>query len=153
MLLDIGMPGKTGLEFLTELSGQYPDMAIVMVTANDDLDSAVLIMQEGVYDYIVKPATPTRLAFRVDKALSRRALLLQNNGYRERWERMVSELNLRLEQIRHVLAASLMAREPNTPEAYASLESAVSAFGSGIESLANFAKDIVTEVPDAPSPN
>ena len=154
-LLDIAMPGKSGLELLTELLERYPDMAIVMVTGHDELSTAVSAMREGAYDYIAKPVSMTLLIFRVEHALSRRALLLENKAYREQLERMVNELNLRLEQSRHVLAASntlvqsLLAREQATPEAYFLLQNAVTAFGSGIESLANFAKDIVTKAPDA----
>ena len=155
MLLDITMPGKTGLELLAELPERYPDMAIVMVTGNDELDTAVLAMREGACDYISKPVSLTHLIYRVEKALSRRALLLENNAYRELLKGMVDELNLRLEQSRHVLAASntlvqaLMAQKQNVPEAYVGLESAVSAFGSGIESLADMAKDLSTQAPGA----
>ena len=157
MLLDIGMPGKTGLELLAELPERYPDMAIVMVTGRDDRATAVLAMREGAYDYLVKPVPLGEMMIRVEKALSRRALLLENKAYREQLERMLNELNLRLEQSRHVLAASntlvqsLLAREQGTPEAYFGLQRAVTAFGSGIESLANFAKDIVTKVPNPPT--
>ena len=35
MLLDIGMPGRSGLTILSELTRRYPDMAIVMVTGHD----------------------------------------------------------------------------------------------------------------------
>ena len=100
MLLDIGMPGKSGMQFLTELRERYPHMAIVMVTGNDELDTAVSAMREGANDYIVKPVPLTLLAFRVEQVLSRRALILENNAYRELLEGMVEQLNLCLEQSR-----------------------------------------------------
>ena len=55
LLLDIGMPGKTGLALLPELTVRYPDMVIVMVTVHDDTATAVLAMQEGACDYVTKP--------------------------------------------------------------------------------------------------
>lgn len=158
MLLDIDMPGKSGLTLLPELSKRHPDMAIVMITGTDESSTAVLTMREGAYDYIVKPVPLTLLIFRVEKALSRRALRLENKAYRETLERMVNELNLRLEQSRQVLAAantliqSFMAREGSTPESYLRLQSAVTDFGSGLTSLANLAKGLINEAPDARRP-
>ncbi len=72
VLLDISMPGKSGLNLLQELAERYPNMAVVMVTGHDELDTAVLAMSEGAYDYITKPVSLALLLFRVEKALSRK---------------------------------------------------------------------------------
>ena len=93
------------------------------------------------------------MVYRVEKALSRRALLLENKAYREKLENMVEALNLRLEQSKCELAAlnnlvqSYMTGGERTSEAYTRLESAMTAFNSGIESLANKAKDFGTQAP------
>ena len=80
MLLDINMPGKTGLELLAELPERYADMAILMVTGRDELSPVVLTMREGAYDYILKPVSLALLIFRVEKALSRRVLMMENKA-------------------------------------------------------------------------
>ena len=157
LLLDINMPGKSGLQFLTEITGRYHDMAIVMVTGLDELSTAVSAMREGASDYLTKPVPLSLLSFRVEQALSRRDLLLENRKYREQLEHMVDELNLRLEQNKRELAAlnnliqSRWSDEQETPEAYSRLESAVTAFGSGVESLAILARGIAIENSDPQS--
>ena len=159
ILLDINMPGKSGLDLLPEVTVQYPDVAIVMVTGHDELSTAVLAMREGAHDYITKPVSLTLLIFRVEQVLGRRALLLENRAYREELERMVHELNVNLEQNKRELAAlnslvqSQMAGRLTAAELYARLESAVTVFGSGIESLANSVKGINLGADDTRSPH
>ena len=159
VLLDITMPGKTGLFLLQELVERYPDMAVIMVTGNDELETAVYAMRQGADDYLTKPVSLTLLVYRIEKVLSRRALLLENKTYREHHEYMVNELKLRLEQNRGVLAAlnalvqSLMAREQETPQAYAGLQRAVTDIDSGLNSLADLAKGIVIGAPGPRGPN
>ena len=79
MLLDIQMPGKTGLSMLPELTKRYPDMAVIVVSSYDQLETGVLSMRLGADDYIAKPVSISRLAFRIEAALSRRAFLKWEN--------------------------------------------------------------------------
>jgi len=79
MLLDIEMPGKTGLSMLPELTKQYPDMAVIVISSHDQLDIGVLSMRLGADDYLAKPVSVSRLAFRIEETLSRRALLKWEN--------------------------------------------------------------------------
>ena len=87
MLLDVNMPGKSGLTLLPELNERHPDMAIVMVTGEDELSNAILTMKDGAYDYVIKPVPISLLIFRVFNALSRRALVLENKAFRDILER------------------------------------------------------------------
>ncbi len=87
MLLDVNMPGKSGLTLLPELNERYPDMAIVMVTGEDELSNAVSTMKDGAYDYVIKPVPISLLIFRIFNALTRRALVLENKAYRQILER------------------------------------------------------------------
>ena len=159
MLLDIGMPGKSGLELLPDVAERYPDMSIVMVTGHDELNTAVLAMREGAHDYITKPVSLAPLIFRVEQVLARRALLLEIRAYREELERMVHELNLRLEQSKRELGAlnnlvqSYVTAGETTSEAYTRLQSAVTAFNSGFESLADLAEGINLGADDTLSPH
>jgi len=159
VLLDISMPGKTGLSLLDTLSKSFPDMAIIMVSGNDDLETATFAMRQGADDYLAKPVPISLLVYRIEKALLRRALVLENKAYREHLEHLVTELNLRLEQNRGVLTSlnslvqSLMRREEETPQAFAGLQQAVSDIDSGLESLAEFSKGIINEAPAARRPD
>ena len=159
VLLDITMPGETGLFLLPALVENYPDMAIIMVTGNEELDTAVYAMRQGADDFLTKPVSMSLLVYRIEKALSRRAIILENKAYHQHLEHMVSELNLRLGQSRGVLAAlnavvqSLMAREPETPQAYVGLQRAVSDIDSGLDSLAELATGIINDAPNAHRPD
>ncbi len=54
-LVDLKMPGTTGMELLKLLSGRMPDIDVVMMTAYDDLATVAEAMQEGAVDFLVKP--------------------------------------------------------------------------------------------------
>jgi len=160
MLLDIGMPGRSGLTILSELTRRYPDMAIVMVTGHDKLDTAVMAMREGAYDYLTKPVPLGLLLLRVEKALERRALLLENKAYHvgdkafdegglERvshvgdkafdekgLERVSHEVNSRLEQAKRELGVQ------NSGE---SARAELSDLAADVESLADIAQGIGIE--------
>ena len=82
VLLDISMPGKTGLSLLAKLSKSFTDMAIIMVSGNDDLETATFAMRQGADDYLAKPVPISLLVYRIEKALLRRALVLENRAYR-----------------------------------------------------------------------
>ena len=54
-LLDIGLPGMSGIEALREASKEYPDTTIIMLTAQSDEDVALECLELGAYDYLKKP--------------------------------------------------------------------------------------------------
>ena len=62
ILSDIHMPGKSGLEKLSEIKKSYPKLPIIIMTAYSDLDSAVASFQGGAFEYLPKP-------FDIDKAI------------------------------------------------------------------------------------
>lgn len=62
ILSDIYMPGKSGLEILSEIKKSYPKLPIIIMTAYSDLDSAVASFQGGAFEYLPKP-------FDIDKAI------------------------------------------------------------------------------------
>ena len=55
ILSDIHMPGKSGLEMLSEIKKSYPKLPIIIMTAYSDLDSAVASFQGGAFEYLPKP--------------------------------------------------------------------------------------------------
>lgn len=54
-LLDVRLPGQSGLELLTNLKRTYPDLPVVLVTAYGDVRQAVDAMKIGAVDYLLKP--------------------------------------------------------------------------------------------------
>lgn len=55
ILLDIRLPGKSGIETLRIISSKYPESAIIMITGINEIDTAVEAMKLGASDYITKP--------------------------------------------------------------------------------------------------
>lgn len=74
VLLDITLPGIDGIEVLRRLKAQDPSVTVVMVTATDDVKTAVEAMRLGAYDYVSKPFDLDRLKVIVHNALDRHEL-------------------------------------------------------------------------------
>lgn len=73
-LLDIKMPGRSGLEILSELKKEKPETYILIMTAQDTMKHAIDAMKKGAYDYIAKPFELEELEMIVEKALQARRL-------------------------------------------------------------------------------
>jgi two-component system nitrogen regulation response regulator GlnG len=55
LITDIRMPGRSGLELLTEIRGNHPELPVIVMTAHSDLDSAVASYKGGAFEYLPKP--------------------------------------------------------------------------------------------------
>ncbi len=69
VLLDLGLPGMSGLEALREMKSASPDVQVVVITAYDDVKSVVTAMKNGAHDYIVKPLQADTLEVSIRNAL------------------------------------------------------------------------------------
>jgi DNA-binding NtrC family response regulator len=72
--LDLGLPGEDGLEVLGAIRERAPDVPVVILTANDSIDSVVAAMQLGSYDYFTKPVDRTKLVTSIRNAAERHSL-------------------------------------------------------------------------------
>ncbi len=73
--LDVTMPGLDGIELLKIIKEKSPATECVMVTANENITTAITAMKLGAYDYLVKPITPDQLVLSLKHALERKWLL------------------------------------------------------------------------------
>ena len=71
IILDIKMPGRSGLEGLPDFKGLLPNTPIIMITAFHDMDSTIEAMQLGACEYIHKPIDIDELDDAVNNALNR----------------------------------------------------------------------------------
>jgi DNA-binding NtrC family response regulator len=81
-VLDMVMPGKSGLEFLRELKGSDCECEVIMLTGQASVDSAVSAMKLGAYDYLTKPFPLGDLEKVIEKASQQRALSKENRQLR-----------------------------------------------------------------------
>lgn len=95
-LVDINMPGISGLEVLRHLTDEYPDIAVIMVTATFDLSTAIESMKMGAYDYIVKPFTVRDVLDKLAKAMRRAEIRSTGKHYQQDLERRVEAKEVQL---------------------------------------------------------
>ena len=106
VLLDIKMPGKSGVQLLPEIKAAYPDTVVIMATAIADTDTAVHCMKHGAYDYVTKPFNLSGVVLSVERALERKRLELENRYYQRHLEERVSQ---QAEKIRQSFLNSITA--------------------------------------------
>src|SRR5438045_4002727 len=75
---DLYMPEMDGLTFLREIRQRHPDTAVILLTGVAEVSTAVESLQQGAYDYLAKPVVLDEVRARVENALERRRLILEN---------------------------------------------------------------------------
>jgi DNA-binding NtrC family response regulator len=85
LVLDLSMPHLSGQVLLQHVAADYPDVPVILMTATNDLDTAVQCMQAGAIDYLVKPVDKNRLVSSVKRAMEIRALRAEVLSLKERF--------------------------------------------------------------------
>ena len=83
VLLDIRMPGLSGLDTLREIRKIEDAPEVIMLTADTSLGTGLEAMRLGAYDYLTKPATLDEIEAVVRKADEKRRLVRQNASLRD----------------------------------------------------------------------
>jgi DNA-binding NtrC family response regulator len=86
IITDLMMPGMSGLEFVESLGERVRQMAVVFVTGQATVDTAVQAIKLGAYDYLPKPLEPQRLQSVLEKALKQVALAREAAALRRKLE-------------------------------------------------------------------
>jgi two-component system NtrC family response regulator len=69
MIVDLKMPGLSGVEVLKRVRTEYPETVVLLITAFGTVETAVEAMKLGAYDYLTKPANADALRLVVGRAL------------------------------------------------------------------------------------
>jgi len=77
VILDVKMPGKSGIELLPEIKSSWPDTMVIMATAVAETSVAIECMKRGAEDYICKPFDLNEVALSVERTLGARRLQLE----------------------------------------------------------------------------
>ena len=91
VILDIKMPGKSGIELLPEIKAGYPDTAVIMATAVNDVSVAVQCLKQGADDYLCKPFNLEEVCLSIQRALEKRRLQLEIREYQQYLEGKIEE--------------------------------------------------------------
>ena len=118
VLTDLRMPEMDGVELLRQIRHRHPDVAVVLITAIADVETAVGCLGIGAMDYLTKPFHLDEVRARVRQALEKRRLILENRNYQERLEERVAIQSRRLEELFltsvQSLADALEVKDPYT---------------------------------------
>src|SRR3954467_1582589 len=99
VMADVEMPRMNGIALLSELQRRQPDVAVVMITGNTDVETAVETLSRGAMDYITKPFQLGEVRARILQALEKRRLIMENRDYQLRLEDKVRAQARRLEEL------------------------------------------------------
>ncbi len=91
VVTDIKMPVMDGLRLLKEVRALDSDVAVIVLTGVEDVKTAIESLKAGAYDFILKPVDIDALMIATDRALERRALLIERRDYQALLERRVEE--------------------------------------------------------------
>jgi putative two-component system response regulator len=84
MILDVNLPGISGVDLVPAILEAEPTVALLMLTAVNDATTAALCMQRGALDYLIKPIELGHLARAISSALQRRKHLVEGQQI-NRW--------------------------------------------------------------------
>ena len=83
VLLDLRLPGNSGLEVLREIKQRRPDILVIVMTGFATVESAVQAMKLGAYDYVTKPFNFEELRLLLERAAAYLKLTAENRLLRE----------------------------------------------------------------------
>ena len=103
ILLDLMMPGISGMEVLDHVRTIDPNLLVIVITGYATVESAVEAMKKGAYDFIPKPFTPDQLRIVVRRALERRLLQKEADFLRKERERSLRDIATEKSKIKTII--------------------------------------------------
>lgn len=117
VLLDIGLPGMSGIDALCKIKGIFPYIPVIMITAYEDINTVISAMKLGAYDYVVKPLKMDTLELTINNALETLRLrkevhLLQEKYLHENLPCFIGKSNIVQDMMEFI---EVVAKSPDTP--------------------------------------
>jgi diguanylate cyclase (GGDEF)-like protein len=132
ILSDIDMGGMTGLELVPRVHSISPDTVVVMISGNNDIESAIEAMRVGAFDYVTKPIDLRHVEAAVERALHHCRLLRERRRYKEQLETLLQQ---RTEEVDRLAYYDTATQLPNRTLFEDRLAQAVAVASSNNESL------------------
>lgn len=109
ILVDLDMPGMSGIQVITRAKEQSPDTDAIVLTGKSSLDSAVAALRQGAFDYITKPYRLADLSKLLDRVAAKRELKNKCRALEKRLERLEGAPKLvgegpKIETVRRLIA-------------------------------------------------
>ena len=93
VLLDIKMPGKSGMELLPLIKKSYPDVVVIMATVLTNINIAIESIRKGAYDYICKPFNMDTVNYCINRGIEKRRLEVELREYQQNLEDKIKQQN------------------------------------------------------------
>ncbi|GAB6182464.1 response regulator [Thermodesulfovibrio hydrogeniphilus] len=77
IILDLVMPGKSGIEVLKEIRSKHPDLQIIILTGHGSVEAGVEAIKEGAMDFLQKPVDIEKLLEKISEAKNKRFLIIK----------------------------------------------------------------------------
>jgi two-component system response regulator FixJ len=107
LVLDVRLPGTSGLDLQEELIARGADIPIIMITGYPDVAVAVQAMKNGAFDFIEKPFSMQRILDSIQRAIAYQRGLHREHEQREEVRRRLAKLSRRERQIADLVAAGM----------------------------------------------
>ncbi len=118
VLSDLNMPQMDGFELLRTIKKMDPDLAVLLITGNNEIEKAISAIQCEADDYLLKPFNIPQITNRVTQALQRTALKRKLREYQNGLENMVVQRTSQVHRLTlsviQSLITALEARDPYT---------------------------------------
>ncbi len=111
LILDIRMPGMSGLELQTSLASAYNRMPIIILTGHGDIPIAVNAMKTGAFDVITKPFNAQHLVNCVERAMAQDARHTKEHFNADHFLKRLPSLSLREKQILDYIVAGKLNKQ------------------------------------------
>jgi len=105
LVLDIRMPGMSGLKLQETLAAEGRDLPVIMITAYGDVPMAVRAMQAGAFDFIEKPVNRQTLLDRIWDAINRDGHRRNEEAKREKLDELLATLTDREREVMELMIA------------------------------------------------
>ncbi|HEY5404029.1 MAG TPA: EAL domain-containing protein [Pyrinomonadaceae bacterium] len=99
VISDIDMGGMSGIELVPKLHSLSPDTVVLMISGNQDIESAIKALRVGAFDYITKPLDLRHVEAAVERALHHRTLLKEKAHYKEQLEQLLEERTAEVDRL------------------------------------------------------
>jgi FixJ family two-component response regulator len=111
LLLDISMPGLTGLELQKRVAVEHPDVPIIFITAHADVRKTVQAMKAGAVEFLTKPFKDDVLLTAVRQALDRSRIALHQQAAIKETRQRYASLSTREREVLALVVSGLLNKQ------------------------------------------
>lgn len=82
VVLDVKMPGMDGMTVLSRIKAERPEVEVIMLTGHAEIEAAMQGLEQGAFDYLMKPVEMDHLFYKIQDAYKRKLLRAQDREER-----------------------------------------------------------------------